>query len=58
MFLIKQIEDFVKVVKYRKPSFVLFGGEPLLRKDFIDIVKIILEAASRDLKKANALLTK
>ena len=38
---LKQIEDFVKVVKYRKPSFVLFGGEPLLRKDFIDIVKII-----------------
>ncbi|MAG19811.1 hypothetical protein CL618_00045 [archaeon] len=38
---LEEIENFVKTVRKRKPSFVLFGGEPLLRNDFVDIVKII-----------------
>jgi len=38
---LKKISEFLKEIKPYKPSIVLFGGEPLLRNDFIDILKMV-----------------
>lgn len=36
---VEKIDSFLREVKGFKPSIVLFGGEPLIRTDFIDILK-------------------
>ncbi|MBU1136563.1 MAG: radical SAM protein [Nanoarchaeota archaeon] len=36
---LEKIDEFLKEVKKFKPSIVLFGGEPILRSDFIDILR-------------------
>jgi len=38
---VAQIDKLLKEVAPAKPSIVLFGGEPTLRADFIDIVRMV-----------------
>jgi len=40
---LKEIEKFIKSVKKFRPSIILFGGEPLLRKDFLQILALVKE---------------
>lgn len=40
-FSLEQIENLLKQIGKYKPSIVLFGGEPLLRRDFSEIVKMM-----------------
>lgn len=38
-FSLEEIDGFLKEIAPFKPSIVLFGGEPLIRDDFIEILK-------------------
>jgi len=40
-FSLGQIENLLKQVADYKPSIILFGGEPLLRRDFAEILKMM-----------------
>jgi len=44
---IDEIETFIKDVKFYKPNITLFGGEPLINPEIIDIIKIIKKAGLR-----------
>jgi MoaA/NifB/PqqE/SkfB family radical SAM enzyme len=39
-----EIKEFINHVKSRKPSFILFGGEPFLRKDILGILEAVKSA--------------
>lgn len=38
---LKQYKELIDFSAHRRPGFVLYGGEPFLRKDILDIVRII-----------------
>ena len=40
----ERIKSFTQEIKPFKPSIILFGGEPLIRRDFVEIAKTVKDA--------------